>query len=31
MRMIHRGHCMLRQPAIVGDIQFINKLFGLKA
>jgi transposase, IS6 family len=29
MRMIHRGHCVLRQPTIAGEIQFIDKLFRL--
>ena len=31
MRMIQRGHCVLRQPAIAGEIRFVNKLFELPA
>ena len=31
MRMIRRGHCMLRDPGVVGEVRFVNKLFGLPA
>jgi len=31
MRMIRRGHCMLREPGAAGEIRFINKLFALPA
>src|SRR5258708_7521464 len=27
MRMIRRGHCILREPGPTGEIRFINKLF----
>jgi len=31
MRMIRRGHCMLREPGARGEVRFIDKLFGLPA
>ena len=31
MRMIRRGHCMLRDPGVLGEVRFVNKLFGLPA
>ena len=31
MRMIRRGHCILREPGAVGKVRFVNKLFGLPA
>ena len=31
MRMIRRGHCILREPGAAGEIRFVNKLFGLSA
>jgi len=31
MRMIHRGHCMLRHPGATGEIRLVNQLFGLIA
>jgi transposase-like protein len=31
MRMIRRGHCILRQAGLTGEIRFINQLFGLAA
>ena len=31
MRMIRRGHCILREPGAVGEVRFVNKLFGLPA
>ena len=31
MRMIRRGHCMLRDPGVGGEIRFINELFELAA
>ena len=27
MRMIRRGHCILREPGATNEIRFINKLF----
>jgi len=29
MRMIRRGHCILREPGVVSEVCFVNKLFGL--
>lgn len=29
MRMIRRGHCILREPGVAGEIRFVNKPFGL--
>ena len=31
MRMIRRGHCMLRHAGVTGEIRLINQLFGLAA
>ena len=31
MRMIRRGHCLLRDAGVAGEVRFINKLFGLPA
>jgi transposase, IS6 family len=31
MRMIRRGHCILRTPGATGEIRFVNELFGLAA
>ena len=31
MRMIRRGHCMLTQPGVTGEIRLVNQLFGLAA
>ena len=31
MRMIHRGHCVLSQPGVVGEIRLVSQLFGLAA
>ena len=31
MRMIRRGHCILREPGAAGEVRFVNKLFGLPA
>ena len=31
MRMIRRGHCILREPGATGEIRFINKLFDIAA
>lgn len=31
MRMIRRGHCMLREAGAAGEVRFVNKLFGLPA
>jgi transposase-like protein len=29
MRMIRRGHCMLPQPDVIGEIRLVNQLLGL--
>jgi len=29
MRIIRRGHCMLRELGAVSEVRFVNKLFGL--
>jgi IS6 family transposase len=31
MRMIRRGHCVLTQPGVTGEIRLVNQLFGLAA
>jgi IS6 family transposase len=31
MRMVRRGHCMLRQAGVTGEIRLVNQLFGLAA
>jgi transposase-like protein len=31
MRMIRRGHCILRQAGPTGEIRLVNQLFGLAA
>jgi len=31
MRMIRRGHCVLPQPGMTGEVHLINQLFGLVA
>jgi len=31
MRMIRRRHCILCQPMVAGEIQFVNKLFDIAA
>ena len=31
MRMIRRGHCILRQAGPIGEIRLVNQLFGLAA
>ena len=31
MRMIRRGHCILRQAGPIGEIRLVNQLFGLTA
>jgi len=31
MRMIRRGHCILPQPGVTGEIRLVNQLFGLIA
>jgi transposase-like protein len=31
MRMIRRGHCILRTTGTTGEIRFVNELFGLAA
>jgi hypothetical protein len=30
-RMIRRRHCILCQPAVAGEIRFVNKLFNIAA
>jgi transposase, IS6 family len=29
MRMIRRGHCVMVQPGVTGEIRLVNQLFGL--
>jgi transposase, IS6 family len=31
MRMIRRGHCVLKDPGAKGEVCFVNKLFGITA
>src|SRR5215213_8541410 len=31
MRMVRRGHCMLRHAGVTGEIRLVNRLFGLAA
>jgi transposase-like protein len=31
MRMIRRGHCMLRHAGVIGEVRLVNQLFGLAA
>jgi len=31
MRMIRRGHCVLRKSGATGEVHFVNQLFGLAA
>jgi hypothetical protein len=31
MRMIRRGHCILRQAGPIGEIRLVNQLCGLAA
>ena len=31
MRMIRRGHCILPQSGVTGEIRLVNQLFGLAA
>ena len=31
MRMIRRGHCILPQPDVTGEIRLVNQLFGFAA
>jgi len=31
MRMVRRGHCMLRHAGVTGEIRLVNQLFGLAA
>jgi transposase, IS6 family len=31
MRMIRRGHCILREGRAQGEIRLVNQLFGLAA
>jgi transposase-like protein len=31
MRMVRRGHCMLRHAGVTGEIGLVNQLFGLAA
>jgi hypothetical protein len=28
MRMIRRGHCMLPEPGVTGEIRLMKQLFG---
>jgi hypothetical protein len=27
MRMIRKGHCLMLEPGIVGEVRFVNRLF----
>ncbi|WP_268915679.1 hypothetical protein [Aureimonas psammosilenae] len=29
IRMIHRGHCILRPPGVAGEVRFIANLFDI--
>ena len=31
MRMVRRGHCMLRHAGVTGEVRLVNQLFGLAA
>jgi transposase, IS6 family len=31
MRMIRRGHCILKEPGAKGEVRFVNTLFGIAA
>ena len=31
MRMVRRGHCMLRHADVTGEVRLVNQLFGLAA
>ncbi len=31
MRMIRRGHCMLKEPGAKDEVRFVNNLFGIAA
>jgi transposase-like protein len=31
MRMVRRGHCMLRYAGVIGEVRLVNQLFGLAA
>jgi transposase-like protein len=31
MRVIRRGHCVLPQPGVIGELRLVNQLFGLAA
>jgi transposase, IS6 family len=31
MRLICRGHCVLSQPGVIGEIYLVNQFFGLVA
>jgi transposase-like protein len=31
MRMIRRGHCILRHASVIGEVRVVNQLFGLAA
>jgi transposase-like protein len=31
MRMVRRGHCMLRHVGVTGEVRLVNQLFGLAA
>ena len=31
MRMVRRGHCMLRPAGVTGEVRLVNQLFGLAA
>ena len=31
MRMIRKGHCLMLEPGIVGEVRFVNRLFRVSA
>jgi transposase, IS6 family len=31
IRMIRRGHCILKEPGARGEVRFVNKLFDIAA
>jgi transposase-like protein len=31
MRMIRRGHCMMRHAGVIGEVRLVDQLFGLAA
>jgi hypothetical protein len=31
MRMIRKGHCLMLEPSIAGEVRFVNRLFRISA